>query len=87
MLDSLGRKRRELRMTSVPITRGPLRSAYSGLRTGEPSATSWLRSVLSDRNLIILAALCLIGLLVTLNLVFRFPVFQPGIEEIAQILG
>jgi hypothetical protein len=80
-------KKRELHMTSMPVTRTPSRSVYAGLRTSEPSAAGWLRTVLSDRNLIIIAALCIIGLLVTLNLVFRFPVFQPSIEEIAQTLG
>jgi hypothetical protein len=43
--------------------------------------------VTTDRNLIIIAAFCLIGLLVTLNLIFRFPSFQPSTEEIAQFLG
>lgn len=74
-------------MTSFPVTRTPPRSIHTGLRAGGDSATGWLRTVMSDRNLIILAALCLIGLLVTLNLIFRFPIFQPSIEEIAQILG
>ena len=83
----LGGKERKLQMTSFPVTRTLPRSIYTGLRTGGDSATGWLRTVMSDRNLIILAALCLIGLLVTLNLIFRFPIFQPSIEEIAQILG
>jgi hypothetical protein len=84
---ALGEKERELHMTSVPITRDPPRSAYSGVRPAKPSATGWLATVLSDRNLIIVAALCLIGLLLTLNLIFRFPIFQPSLEEIGQILG
>jgi hypothetical protein len=83
----LGGKERELQMTDFSVTRVPPRSAYSRLRTGKDSAAGWLGTVISDRNLIILAAFCLIGLLVTLNLIFRFPVFQPSIDEFAQILG
>jgi hypothetical protein len=74
-------------MTSLPITRNAPRSVYSADRAGAPSAAGWLRAVMSDRTLIILTSLCLIGLLVSLNLIFRFPAFPPGIEEIAQILG
>jgi hypothetical protein len=84
---TLSGKERELHMTSLPVTRDPPRSVFSGFRASEHSAAGWLGAVLSDRNFVILAALCLIGLLVTLNLVFRFPVFQPSIDEIAQTLG
>jgi hypothetical protein len=80
-------KEEELAMTSFPITRNATRSVYSGLRTRDGLAGGWLHAFISDRNLMILAALCLIGLLVTLNLIFRFPVFQPSSDEISQILG
>jgi hypothetical protein len=83
----LGGKEEKLPMTSLPITRDPPRSMYPSLRTGGNSVTGWLRVLRTDRNLVIIAALCLIGLLVTLNLIFRFPSFQPSMEEIAQILG
>ena len=71
-------------MTSLPVIGDPARSAYSGLRTAGRPATGWIHVVMSDRNLIILTALCLIGLLVTLNLIFRFPLYRLNIEEIAQ---
>jgi hypothetical protein len=83
---SVGGKEEELPVTSLPITRDPPRSLYPVLRTRN-FATGWLHGVATDRNLVIIAALCLIGLLVTLNLIFRFPSFQPGWEEIGQFLG
>jgi hypothetical protein len=74
-------------MTSLPISRGSARSVYPALRSSGNFATDWLHAVTTDRNLIIIAAFCLIGLLVTLNLFFRFPSFQPRMEQVAQILG
>jgi hypothetical protein len=82
-----GGKEEELPMTSLPIARDPPPSVYPVLRTRGNFATDWLRGVTADRNLVVIAGLCLIGLLVTLNLIFRFPSFQPSMEEIAQILG
>jgi hypothetical protein len=87
MVDSLDGKREELAMTSLPITRGTPRSTYSAVRTGDDLAAHWLHGVVTDRNLVILAAFSLIGLLVTLNLIFRFASFQPSLDQIAQILG
>ena len=74
-------------MSSLPITRDPPRSVYSRLRNDDHVAAGWLRSVMTDRSLAIIAALCLIGLLITLNLTFGFSSFQPSVEEIAQFLG
>jgi hypothetical protein len=82
-----GGKQEGLPMPSLPITRDPPRSIYPVLRSRGNFATGWLHAVMTDRNLVIIAAFCLIGLLVTLNLIFRFPSFQPSMEEIAQILG
>jgi hypothetical protein len=87
MVQLTGGKEEELPMTSLPIARDPPRSVYPLLRTRSNFATDWLRAVATDRNLVVIAAFCLIGLLVTLNLIFRFPSFQPSMEEIAQILG
>jgi hypothetical protein len=83
----VGGEEEELPMTSLPVTRDPPRSVYSVLSTRGNFATGWLHGVTADRSLVIIAALCLIGLLVTLNLIFRFPSFQPSWEEIAQFLG
>jgi hypothetical protein len=79
-------KEEELPMTGLPMTRDQ-RSVYRALRTGGNSGTSWLDALTTDRNLVIISGFCLIGLLVTLNLIFRFPSFQPSMEEIVQILG
>jgi hypothetical protein len=87
MVGVLGGKQEGLPMTSLPITRDPPRSIYPVLRSRGNFATGWLHAVMTDRSLVIIAAFCLIGLLVTLNLVFRFPSFQPSMEQIAQILG
>jgi hypothetical protein len=83
----VGGKEEELPMASLPITRDPPRSIYPVLRTRGTFATGWLHGVMTDRNLVFIAAMCVIGLLVTLNLIFRFPSFQPSVEEIAQVLG
>jgi len=74
-------------MTSLPVTRDQPRLVYSVPSIRGNFATGWLHGVTANRNLVIVAALCLIGLLVTLNLIFRFPSFQPGWEEIGQFLG
>jgi hypothetical protein len=84
---AVGGKEEELPMTSLPITRDPPRPVYPVLRTRGSFDSTWFHGVVTDRNLVIIAALCLVGLLVTLNLIFRFPSFQPSMEEIAQILG
>lgn len=83
----LGGKEEGLPMTSLPITRDPPRLIYPVLRSRGNFATGWLHGVTTDRNLVVIAAFCLIGLLVTLNLMFRFPSFQPSMEQITQILG
>ena len=74
-------------MTSLPITRNAPHPIYPVIRTAETFSAGWLRAATADRNLIIIGAVCLIGLLVTLNLIFRFPSFAPSLEELAQILG
>ena len=86
-MSGLGGKEEEAPMTSLPISHGSPRWVYPALRSSGTLATDRFRAVTTDRNLIIVAAFCLIGLLVTLNLIFRFPSFQPSTEEIAQFLG
>jgi hypothetical protein len=87
MVGWVGGKEAEAPMTSLPISHGSPRSVHPALRSSGNLATDWFRAVTTDRNLIIIAAFCLIGLLVTLNLILRFPSFQPSTEEIAQFLG
>jgi hypothetical protein len=50
-------------------------------------AGGWLRSAMADPNLFIIIAFCAIGLLVTLNLMFRFPDFGMAVEQFSQLLG
>jgi hypothetical protein len=74
-----GAKTGVLAMTSLPVTRDVIHTASK--------STGWLRTVTADPNLFIIAAICAIGLLVTLNLIFRFAIFGSSIEQIADILG
>jgi hypothetical protein len=74
-------------MTSLPLTDHEPRSMNSAVRKGNKSAGGWPRAALADPNLFIIVAFCLIGLLVTFNLFFRFPSFGPSVDRIAQILG
>jgi len=71
-------------MISLPTIQDAPQSINSA--TGNKS-TGWLKAAMADPNLFIVVALCVIGLLVTLNLIFRFPSFQPSTEQIALLLG
>ena len=66
-------------MTSLPVTRDVIHT--------ERKSAGWLRTVTADPNLFIVAAVGAIGLLVTLNLIFRFAIFGSSIEQIADVLG
>lgn len=66
-------------MTSLPVTRDVIHT--------ENKSAGWLHTVLADPNLFIIGAVCAIGLLVTLNLIFRFAIFGSSIKQIAEILG
>jgi hypothetical protein len=48
------------------------------------SAGAWLRAAVADPNLFIIIALCAIGLLVTLNVMLRFPDFGISMEQLEQ---
>jgi hypothetical protein len=74
-------------MTSLPVSRNAARSVVSAIHPGGKSAGGWLPAVITDPNLFIIAAVGAIGLLVTLNLIFRFAIFGSSIEQIADILG
>jgi hypothetical protein len=74
-------------MTSLPVTRQAPQSINSAIHPGSKSAGGRLHAVITDPNLFIIAAVCMIGLLVTLNLVFRFAIFGSSIEQIADVLG
>jgi hypothetical protein len=71
-------------MISLPTIQDAPRSINSA--TGNKSV-GWLSGAMADPNLFIVVAFCVIGLLVTLNLIFRFPSFQPSTDQIALLLG
>jgi hypothetical protein len=47
-------------------------------------ARAWLRAAIADPNLFMIIAFCAIGLLVTLNVMFRFPDFGISVEQLQQ---
>lgn len=73
-------------MTSLPVTHHVARAVTSTIPAGSKSAGR-LHALITDPNLFIVAAIGAIGLLVTLNLIFRFAIFGSSIEQIADILG
>jgi hypothetical protein len=73
-------------MISLPTIQDKTQSINSAVGTGNKSA-GWLKAAMADPNLFIVVAFCVIGLLVTLNLILRFPSFQPSTEQIALLLG
>jgi hypothetical protein len=48
------------------------------------SAGAWLRAAKADPDLFIIVAFCLIGLLVTINVILRFPDFGISVEQLQQ---
>lgn len=76
-------------MTHLPVTHDTPRSIESAFRGSDnaKSAADRLRAAMADPNLFIILAFCAIGLLVTLNLMFRFPDFGIDVEQLAQFLG
>lgn len=75
-------------MSDLPATRDALRSikSFRGSDNAKPAADR-LRAAMADPNLFIILAFCAIGLLVTLNLMFRFPDFGITVEQLAQFPG
>jgi hypothetical protein len=60
-------------------------SRLSELRTKKATATwSWLAAAVKDPSLIAIVLFCAIGLLVTLNLILRFPEFGAIIAQYNQ---
>jgi hypothetical protein len=76
-------------MTHLPITDDALRSIKSFARGYDnvKSVVDRLRVAMANPNLFIIVAFCAIGLLVTLNVMFRFPDFGINVEQLAQFLG
>ena len=73
-------------MPHQPITHDSPRSIKSAFRGSDEtqSATNGLRAFIAGPNLFIILAFCAIGLLVTLNLLFRFPDFGIDVEQLSQ---
>jgi|HubBroStandDraft_6_1064221.scaffolds.fasta_scaffold2130809_1 hypothetical protein len=80
-------------MTHLPMTQDVSRntphSVKSSVRGYEnpKSARDRLRAAIADPSLFIVFAFCVIGLLVTLNVMFRFPDFGMSVEQLNQFLG
>ena len=76
-------------MTHLPATQDARRSIESAFRGFDnvKSAADRRRVEASAPNPFIILAFCAIGLLVALNLAFRFPDFGIEVERLAQFLG
>jgi hypothetical protein len=76
-------------MTHLPMTHDAPHAIKSSIRGHDnvKSAGDWLRVATADPNLFIILAFCAIGLLVTLNLMFRLPDFGVSVEQLTQFLG
>jgi hypothetical protein len=74
-------------MNNLPMADDAPRSNDSTNGNDNKSAGGWRHAAMADPDLIIIVAFCVIGLLMTFNLVFRFPSFAPSVEQIAQFLG
>jgi hypothetical protein len=73
-------------MTRLRTTHHASRSIKSAFRA-DKSAAGWLRAATADPNLFIIIAFCAVGLLVTLNLMLRFPDVVASFAQIGQFLG
>jgi hypothetical protein len=78
------RKEGESPMTHLPANQDTPRSIKSAFRDSydAKSAADRLRTAATGSNLFIIIAFCAIGLLVTLNLIFRFPDLGVGVEQL-----
>jgi hypothetical protein len=76
-------------MIHLPVTHNARRSTKSVLRGSDDakSTADRLRAAMAGPNLFVVLAFCAIGLLVTLNLIFRFPDFGISVEQLAQSPG
>jgi hypothetical protein len=69
-------------MTQRNFTRSAARSIKSARGYDYvASAGRWLRTAMAGSNLFIVLALCAVGLLVILNVMFRFPNFGMEMEQ------
>jgi hypothetical protein len=67
-------------LTTQHITRSSARSIKTAAHDNVASAGQWLRAAMADPNLFVVLAFSAIGLLVTLNVVSRFPNFSMTIQ-------
>jgi hypothetical protein len=76
-------------MTNMPVTHdasGLIESAFRGSDKAK-SGRAWLRAAVADPDLLVVLAFCAIGLLVTLDLMFRFQDLVPNFADIARFLS
>ena len=73
-------------MPHQPLTHDSPRLIKSAYRDSDnaKSAANRLHAAIAGPNLFIILAFCAVGLLVTLNLLFRFPDFGVDVEQLSQ---
>jgi len=72
-------------MTQPPVARNIPRSMKSPTRQSGGAEAAWSRFVamITNPDLIMIVAFCMIGLLVTVNVILRFPDFGLTAEQLA----
>jgi hypothetical protein len=75
-------------MAHLPMTQSSPRLTKAAARAGQTGTTgSRLLAAMTDRDLIALVIFCGIGILLTINVILRFPDFGVRLEELTQYLG
>jgi hypothetical protein len=83
-----GLLQQELPMAHLPVLQNSPRSTKSAARAEQTGTIgSRLLATMSDRDLIALVIFCGIGILLTVNVILRFPDFGIRLQELAQFLG
>jgi hypothetical protein len=72
-------------MTQLPVMR-ELQPLGKPARRGKAAKTAWYRHItmIIDPDLVMVIVFCAIGLLVTANVVLRFPDFGAMVEQLEQ---
>jgi hypothetical protein len=88
LFGSGGLLQQELPMAHLPVIQSSARSTESAARVEQTATTSSrLLAAMSDRDLLALVIFCGIGILVTVNVILRFPDFGAQLQQLALFLG
>ncbi len=75
-------------MAHLPAMQSAPRATKSAPRPAQTVTTgSRLLAAMTDRDLITVVIFCGIGILVTVNVILRFPDFGARLQELSQLLG